>query len=205
MARIAVHNPSRFCAHTHLKPKLCSVAGIFLLSMKKIIIVACSFGILIFGVLFSAPSKTHLPEVVETHTQEMISEVAVPIEIVSKLPVVAEVPAPLATSTEKLTAPVEAPRADAVLVVDGKEYPITLKGEETLEDIMKRLRETSDFSYTGKDFSGMGFFVESINGQKSEGRMHWIVYVNDKLASSGVSQLFVKVGDRVEWRYEAEK
>ena len=52
-------------------------------------------------------------------------------------------------------------------VTPGREYnaPVA-EGGEVLYGIMKALSETSDFTFTGKDFSSLGFFVDTINGQK---------------------------------------
>lgn len=99
----------------------------------------------------------------------------------------------------------EVAHSDTSFFVDNKEYPVFLGESKTALAVMNQLSETTDFRYSGKDFSGLGFFVESINGTKSEGGMYWILYVNGVLAGEGVSQLIVKPGDRIEWRYEAEK
>ena len=61
------------------------------------------------------------------------------------------------------------------------------------------------FQFAGKDFgAGLGFFVQEINGVKENpGQgMYWIYYVNGKKASAGVSSVFLKQGDIVQWKYE---
>ena len=92
------------------------------------------------------------------------------------------------------------------LSVGDRVYDVALVAQDTtLYEIMKSASKESDFSFSGVDYSSLGFFVDTINGQKNTGGKYWILYVNGALATVGVSQLLVKPGDRFDWRYENGK
>jgi len=73
---------------------------------------------------------------------------------------------------------------------------------------MRELASTTNFAFTGKDYSSLGFFVESINGlpaqagKKNSDGFYWILYVNGKSSDLGVSQAKISSGDTIEWKYE---
>ena len=90
----------------------------------------------------------------------------------------------------------------ATFKVGDKIYQIDVTPNETVVDAMRSLASTSDFSYTGKDYPGLGVFVDSINGQKGENGMYWILYVNGTTSANGVSATTLKTGDVIEWKYE---
>ncbi|MDO8521822.1 MAG: DUF4430 domain-containing protein, partial [bacterium] len=69
-------------------------------------------------------------------------------------------------------------------------------------DAMNILASSSSFRFTSKDFSGMGAFVESINGKQNSNNLYWILYINGKSSDVGASQTTVHSGDTIEWRYE---
>jgi len=67
---------------------------------------------------------------------------------------------------------------------------------------MRALASTSSFTFAGRDYPSLGFFVDSINGQKNAGGRYWILYVNDVSATNGVSSTVLQAGDLIEWKYE---
>ena len=94
------------------------------------------------------------------------------------------------------------PASNFTLTVASSTYTTYIHEGDTLYDTMRTLASTTDFTFTGREYIGVGFFVESINDKKNEGGLYWILYVNGVLASHGISQTTLHVGDRVEWRYE---
>ena len=90
----------------------------------------------------------------------------------------------------------------AVFRIGGNSYPVIVSQGETVMEAMRALQSAGNLTFTGKDYPGMGFFVESINGRKNSNDLYWILYVNGKSASAGASQTIVKAGDNIEWRYE---
>lgn len=62
-----------------------------------------------------------------------------------------------------------------------------------------------DFSFEGKEYPSLGYFVESINGTKSADGFYWFLYINDTSSPLGASSALVQVGDVVEWRYKTSE
>ncbi|PIR96618.1 MAG: hypothetical protein COT92_00140 [Candidatus Doudnabacteria bacterium CG10_big_fil_rev_8_21_14_0_10_42_18] len=54
-----------------------------------------------------------------------------------------------------------------------------------------------------KSFSGVGEYVESINGKKADGTSEfWALYVNGQQAQVGASSYYPKNEDKIEWKLE---
>jgi len=94
----------------------------------------------------------------------------------------------------------------ALLVIDNHSYSTTVPTGASVYDLMQIIRKEYPFTFSGKEYSGLGFFVEEINGVKNntqEGR-YWIYYINDKKAQAGVSNYIVQSNDIINWKYEHE-
>ncbi|MCX6764707.1 MAG: DUF4430 domain-containing protein [Candidatus Nealsonbacteria bacterium] len=91
-----------------------------------------------------------------------------------------------------------------IIYVGEKKYEISVPEKSTVYELMDLLKARGDFSFQGKDFSGLGFFVEEINGIKNNpsGKTYWIYYVNDKSAQVGISNYTLKPNDVINWKYE---
>ena len=105
------------------------------------------------------------------------------------------------TLAEK-TATVTPAQFSISIAVDGKNYAVGITNEKTVEDAMETLGTTQNFSYTTREFSGLGSFVESINGKKNSNGYYWILYVNGTSSQTGISQTPLNAGDAFEWRFE---
>lgn len=84
--------------------------------------------------------------------------------------------------------------------------PVTATSSVSVHTIMQQAAEQCDFSYAGKDYPGLGFFVEQIDQveqDKAQG-LYWVYRVNGVKASLGVSQQTIAPGDTITWSYEAE-
>lgn len=95
----------------------------------------------------------------------------------------------------------------AVIEVQGLSYKISVPEGSTAYDLMVAAAfQYEDFSFKGKEFSGLGFFVEEINGlaQDKQGGIYWIYYINGEKAPLGVSQYKLKANDVIAWSYEKE-
>ncbi|MSU74434.1 DUF4430 domain-containing protein [Candidatus Kaiserbacteria bacterium] len=90
----------------------------------------------------------------------------------------------------------------ATLKISEKTYPLSVAPGETLIEAMLSLSSRSEFTFTGRDHPGLGFFVDSINGKKNEGGMYWVFYVNGVSATVGASTAEIHTGDVVEWKYK---
>ena len=123
---------------------------------------------------------------------------------------------PIATSSPILVspqlgklAPSEAntvvPAANAEIRVASTAYPITVRGGETLFEAMQALSLVGTFTFTGRDYAGLGFFVESINGVPNAGGKYWVFYLNGVSSTEGVSLVKLKQGDLVEWKFRSKE
>lgn len=103
------------------------------------------------------------------------------------------------------TSPVQsnvASTTGATFRVGDTAYPIDVMPGETVIGAMHSLASTSDFTFTAREYPGLGEYVDSINGQKNGGGMYWMLYLNGTTTTSGASATTIKAGDSVEWRYE---
>lgn len=57
-------------------------------------------------------------------------------------------------------------------------------------------------TYSGKQFMGLGLRVDEIGGVRSENGNYWFLYVNGKTSDLGASDMTLKQGDEIEWRYK---
>lgn len=90
------------------------------------------------------------------------------------------------------------------LDVLGNTYKVSIKNKDTVYDAMSNLanKKDSNFSFHSKNYSGLGNFIDEINGIKGTPGHYWIYYINNKKASVGVSKYFVKNGDTIKWNQE---
>jgi LysM repeat protein len=90
------------------------------------------------------------------------------------------------------------------LAVGDKYYEINLPANQTVYNLMMALKKRGDFDFSGKDSSGLGFFVESINGVKNNSfkNTFWFYYINGKSASVGISNYVLKPNNLISWKYE---
>ncbi len=100
-------------------------------------------------------------------------------------------PAAPATSTTNFT-----------LSVGDAMYHAHIPADTTVIGAMNILSSTTSFTFTGREYPSLGFFVDSINGKKNNGGLYWFLYVNGKSSETGASATTLHDGDIVEWRYE---
>ena len=89
-----------------------------------------------------------------------------------------------------------------VLEINDEKYEGVLEGEASVYDFMGQLRREGKINFKEKNYTGIGKFIEEINGVKGDGNNYWIYYVNGKKAEIGVSNYKLKNGDIVSWKYE---
>ena len=89
-----------------------------------------------------------------------------------------------------------------VLEIDGTKYEGKIREEMSVYDFMAQLQKEGKITFKEKTYSGMGKFIEEINGVKSNGTKYWIYYINGQKAEVGVSNYKINSGDIVSWKYE---
>jgi len=88
------------------------------------------------------------------------------------------------------------------LDIEGVVHEGKLINGESVYSFMNRLKDEKKITFTEKTYSGMGQFIDEINGIKGNGEKHWIYYVNGEKAKIGVTVNKLKSGDVVSWKYE---
>ncbi len=92
--------------------------------------------------------------------------------------------------------------ATASIKINNQSYPIALTEALTGLEAMQSLAAAGTLQFTGRDYPGLGFFVDSIDGIANEGGMYWVFYVNAKSATTGIASVGLSPGDTIEWKYE---
>ncbi len=93
----------------------------------------------------------------------------------------------------------------AQMTVGDRIYTLRFANGEKLIDAMEKLSLMSSqpFLVATKEYTGMGKFVEEINGIKNNPTTneYWGYYVNGESAQVGASNYILKQGDKIEWKY----
>lgn len=91
----------------------------------------------------------------------------------------------------------------ASLVIQEKKYETDVKEGGTVLDVMQKIKEENkDFDFKYEEHTGLGVFINEINGLKGGGDGYWIYSVNGVEANVGVSNYKIKNGDIISWKYE---
>ena len=90
----------------------------------------------------------------------------------------------------------------AALSVSEKSYDLKFHDGETLYQAMRRLEGEGALSMEGKNFSGLGFFIEGFDGVRSGNGKYWLYSVNGVKASVGVEGYRPRAGDTIVWTFE---
>ncbi len=87
--------------------------------------------------------------------------------------------------------------------IEDKEYEINIKPNISAYEAMNTLRESGRISFSTKNFSGLGQFVEEINGIKNSPNtgFYWTFYINNQEAKVGISNYIIKPNDLITWKY----
>ena len=88
----------------------------------------------------------------------------------------------------------------AFVAGDGKYDTFVQKGA-TVYDAMAKLASSTSFSFNAKYYSGLGYFIDAINGVKNANGDYWTLYVNGTYATVGASAYILSENDSVEWKY----
>ncbi|MFA6106247.1 MAG: DUF4430 domain-containing protein [Patescibacteria group bacterium] len=90
------------------------------------------------------------------------------------------------------------------IYVEDKKYEAELAEGNNVYALMDKLRTQNALNFKAKEYSGMGYFIEEINGLKNSPLkgMFWIYYINNAPAKAGISNYFPKAGDVIAWKYE---
>lgn len=98
---------------------------------------------------------------------------------------------------------VEQEKFASIQVLD-KIYKSPIGEKDTVYDLMKSLQNNKEnnFTFTYKEYPGMGIFINGINNVEGSPGKYWIYYVNGEEASVSVSKNIIKEGDVITWKQE---
>lgn len=93
---------------------------------------------------------------------------------------------------------------DTVLPPSADTISVPVYREGTVLEMMREGKKNGTLTFEGREYPGLGFFVETVQSiSPPEGR-YWILYINGAPATLGVSRAKVQVGDVVDWRLEKD-
>ena len=94
--------------------------------------------------------------------------------------------------------------AQVTVDIDGQQYAVVVPDGSTALDVMNQAQRDDDLTYSGKEYEGLGYLVETINGQtnNTSDNVYWTLYMNNEVANVGVNDLIVHTGDAIGWKYE---
>jgi len=89
------------------------------------------------------------------------------------------------------------------LLIEDKKYETDVDVGSSIYDVMKKLRNTQGLLFTTREYSGLGQFVEEINGVREDKQkgIYWLFYVNGQSANIGISNYIIKPNDLISWKY----
>lgn len=92
----------------------------------------------------------------------------------------------------------------ATIAINGEAYTLNLPEKSTAYDAMLQLVADKKIAAVFKEFSGLGYFVDEVDGVKTDKNAgkYWIYYLNGKPAQMGISNYILKNNDLITWKYE---
>jgi len=91
---------------------------------------------------------------------------------------------------------------NTTLLVNDTKYETQIAKTISVYDFMTQLQNEGKITFQDTTYTGMGKFIEEINGVKN-GNKNWIYYVNGEKAEIGISNYEINPGDVVSWKYES--
>lgn len=95
---------------------------------------------------------------------------------------------------------------ETTFFINNQSYTVNVIPGTSVYDAM-RILDGNKISVKFKSYSGLGYFVDGINGQNSDtlGGHYWIYYINGAKAQIGISSYILKPHDIITWKYEAQE
>lgn len=92
----------------------------------------------------------------------------------------------------------------ASIQIGTDKYAVTLPENSTAYDALVYLKDNKGLEFSAKPFSGIGFFVDEMNGIRNDPKnsLYWGYYINGKSASIGASAYVLKNNDNILWKYD---
>lgn len=96
------------------------------------------------------------------------------------------------------------PQISITLKILDKNYEITVAENSTVYETMKKMMDARQIQFSTQEYSGLGHFVEEINGVKNnkQAGIYWFYYLNNQPATIGISNYHLKPNDIISWKYD---
>ena len=88
----------------------------------------------------------------------------------------------------------------ATIIAGEKTVNLSLPLNSTLYEGLLVAQKSGQIEFSGKNYSGLGFFTTKIGPLQSGGGKYLFYYINGKEASVGVSSYILQNGDVVLWK-----
>ena len=186
---------------------------IFLYMKKPIPSYLIRFFVLTLFITITSAIYLILPsENLNSPNQINVATTSPPTEILPNFSTSTETIGP-AKKIEKPTINTETTQSPAPLTATFKTpdatYNLQFYPGTNLLQAMRQLTAMSEqtFTFSGKEYPSLGFFIEEINGKKNDptNDTYWLYYINGQLANIGISNYQIKQGDIIEWKYVKSK
>lgn len=86
------------------------------------------------------------------------------------------------------------------IIAGNETLHLELQAGMSLYDALVLAKENKDIVFSGKNYSGLGFFMTDIGSLHSGNGKNLFYYINNQEASVGVSSYLLKDGDIIEWK-----
>jgi hypothetical protein len=119
-------------------------------------------------------------------------------------PIDKKIETPPPTTTPNTKTDEQKPETTPIIIaIEDKEYRIEVKPNSSAYEAMNSLKGSGQISFSSKNFSGLGYFIEEINGIKNSPPtgFYWTLYINNEEAKVGVSGYILKPNDLTTWKY----
>lgn len=87
------------------------------------------------------------------------------------------------------------------LAAGDTKYDVSVPKGATVYDAMTKLASSTAFSFSSTYYSGIGYFINAINGIKNANGNFWTLYVNGTYATVGASSYKLSGNENIEWKY----
>jgi len=88
--------------------------------------------------------------------------------------------------------------------IPNQQFLLQLPEKTTVYDAIQKLITDKKINVSMKEFKGMGYFVEEINGLKNDKQTgeYWFYYINGQPAKIGISGYTLKNNDLITWKFK---
>ncbi len=88
------------------------------------------------------------------------------------------------------------------VIVNDVNFNLSLNKGNSLYEVLYEAREKNQITFSGRQYSGLGFFITDIESLHQGNGKNLLYYINDEKAKIGISSYIPKDGDIINWKLE---